>query len=284
MALSPARHEPLTGMVRQGPRLASVAILCSVVLVAGGCFSQRGNVEAVRAAGAKALKVDSFRFEILEEVVFPNVAFPVVYEMKGEYSYPDRVLTEITTNVGPDVKASFVILRFGRGYFVRLPPETRILFPGTKEWVAGGVDEIERSGFLGLLPEEVQDISQTVSLIEAAGDDVSLRDYTALERKAVNYVAHYVFALDPERLTRGHAAGKFGLFASGGGEIWVGVDDLLRQMHMVLLGPTKAGGAARVDVKVNITDHGAELSFRTPRQEEVTPFETLKANYPGAFD
>jgi hypothetical protein len=270
--------------VNRSSRVVSIALTIVATLASTGCFSQRGNIEAVRAAADKALKVNSFRFEMLEEVVLPNVALPVLYEMKGEYSYPDRVLTEITTHVGPDVKASFVLLRFGRGYFVKLPPETRVFFPGTKEWVAGGVAEIERSRFLGLLPEEVQDISQTISLIGASGDDVSLRDYTALEKKAVNYVSHYVFALDPERLARGNALGKFGLFASGGGEIWVGVDDLLRQMHVVLLGPTKAGGAARVDIKVNLTDHGAELSFRAPRQEEVTSFDTLTANFPGAFD
>ncbi len=273
----------IAGRQRIPRRRMVFAAIFAAALMATGCFAQRGNVEAVRAAGAKALEVNTFRFEVLEEVVLPNVALPVLYEMKGAYSYPDRVFTEITTHVGPDVKANFVILRFGRGYFVKLPPETRILFPGTREWVAGGISEIERSGFLGLLPEEVQDISQTISLIEAASDDVSLRDYTALQKKAVNYLAHYVFALDPERLARGHAAGKFGLFVSGGGELWVGVDDLIRQLHVVLLGPTKAGGAARVDIKANLSDHGAELSFRAPRQEDVTSFETLKSRYPDSF-
>ncbi len=267
----------------RGRRGAWLAVLASVVLLATSCYSQRGRIEAVRAAADKALEVNTFRFEMLQEVVLPNVALPVLYEMTGEYSYPDRVLTEITTHVGPDVRASFVILRFGRGYFVKLPPETRAFYPGIKEWVAGGVEEIRRSGFLGLLPEEVQDISQTISLLDAASDDVSLRDYTALQKKAVNYMSRYVFALDTERLTRGYATGKFGQFASGGGEIWVGVDDLLWQMHLVLLGPTKAGGAARVDIKVNMKDHGAELYFRTPRREEVTSFETLKSSFPGAF-
>ena len=253
------------------------------VCMLSSCFQERGNIEAVQAAASKALQVNSFRFEMLQEVVLPNVALPVLYEMKGEYAYPDKVITEITTHVGPDVKAHFVILRFGRGYFVKLPAETRAFYPGVKDWVAGSVDEIKASRFLKLLPEEVQDISQTISLIEAAGDAVSLRDYTALEKKGVNYVAHYVFALDAERLARGHAHGKFGLFASGGGEIWVGVDDLLRQMHVVLLGPTKAGGAGRVDAKVNIRDHGAELSFRAPRQEDVTSFAALKNRFPDSF-
>lgn len=258
-----------------------VALVCVLAFVgASGCFGQRGNVEAIAEASYKALRVNSFAFELLQEIVLPNVALPVTYEMKGVYSYPDRVATEITTHVGADVKASFEIIRFGRGYFVKLPPETRILFPGTKEWIAGGLTEIRKTNFFGLLPEEVQDISQTISFLDAASPNVSLRDYTALEEKGLDYVRHYVFALDTEKLAQGYSAGKFGSFVSGGGEVWLNVDSLIVQMHLVLLGPTKAGGAARVDAKLSVFDHDAEVSIRVPRQQDVTPFDEFRKAHP----
>lgn len=258
-----------------------IALACMLAVVgASGCFGQRGNVEAIAEASYKALRLNSFGFELLQEVVLPNVALPVTYEMRGVYSYPDRVATEITTHVGADVKASFEIVRFGRGYFVKLPPETRILFPGTKEWIAGGLSEIRKTNFFGLLPEEVQDVSQTISFLDAASADVSLRDYTALEEKGLDYVRHYVFGLDTEKLAQGYTAGKFGRFVSGGGEVWLNVDSLIVQMHLVLLGPTKAGGAARVDAKLSVFGHDSEVSIRVPRQQDVTPFEEFRKAHP----
>jgi hypothetical protein len=265
---------------RSNPMVCLAVILATISLLLVGCYGQRGNIEAIAEAYSKALKLNSFRFELLQEVVLPNVALPVLYEMKGAYSYPDKLAAEITTHVGPEVKAFFVVIRFGRGYFVKLPAETRLLFPGTKEWIAGGLQEIKRTAFFGLLPEEVQDISQTISFLSAASDDVSLRDYTALEKKGLNYIRHYVFALDTEKLSRGHTRGEFGLFVSGGGEVWLDIDSLIRQLHVVLLGPAKAGGASRVDAKASIYDHNEEVSIRVPRQEEITPFEEFKRMFP----
>lgn len=233
------------------------------------------------AAATKAPRLNTFSFEITQEVIYPDF-LPVTYEMTGKYVYPDRVWTDITTHVGPDVRTSFTVIRFGKGYYLRIPDEVRILLPGTREWLAGKVDELERSRFLGLFPREAQDITQTLSFLHDASSSISRPDHTAIEKKALNYVSHYKFQFDGEKLTDSAAMGRHGNFEAGGGEIWVGVDDLVRQLHFVLFGPARFGGAVRVDIKANITDHNADLTFRVPRQEKVTSFGEFKEAYPKA--
>lgn len=265
----------------KSPVRAALVLGALVVLLATGCNAQRGRQEAVAAAAYKAPRLNSFKFEMREEVVLPDL-LPVVYEMRGQYSYPDRVWTDVTTLVGPDVKASFTVFRFGKGYYLRIPDETRILLPGTKEWLAGKAGEIEQTRFLGLLPQEAQDITQTLAYLGDAASVIRNPDYTALEKKSINYVSHYQFQFDPAKLAESAALGKHAAFESGGGELWVGLDDLIRDMHVVLLGPARKHGASRVDIKVAITDHNAELTFRAPRQEKVTPFDEFKAANPKA--
>lgn len=255
-------------------------ILAAIVLILGtACDAPRGRQEAVAAAAYKTPRLNTFRFEMIQEITLPDL-LSVEYEMKGQYSYPDRVWTEITTHVGPDVKTNFTIFRFGKGYYLRIPDETRILLPGTNEWLAGKTDELERSRFLGLLPKEAQDITETLSFLNDASSYIEARDHTILEKKAINYVTHYEFQLDPEKLANSAALGRHGFFASGGAEVWVGLDDLIREVHIVLLGPARAGGAARVDINLVLTDQNAELTFRAPRQEKVTPFDEFSARYP----
>lgn len=258
-----------------------VAVIGLALCLLAACGTARGRQEAVAAAATKAPRLNTFSFEMTQEVIYPDF-LPVTYEMTGKYVYPDRVWTDITTHVGPDVRTSFTVIRFGKGYYLRIPDEVRILLPGTREWLAGKVDELERSRFLGLFPREAQDITQTLSLLHDASESINRPDHTAIEKKALNYVSHYKFQFDGEKLTDSAAMGRHGNFEAGGGEIWVGVDDLVRQLHFVLFGPARFGGAVRVDIKANITDHNADLTFRVPRQEKVTSFEEFKEAYPKA--
>lgn len=258
----------------------NIALTLAIVIFVG-CGTARGRREAVAAAAFKAPRLNTFSFEMTQEVIYPDF-LPVTYEMKGKYIYPDRVWTDITTHVGPEVQTGFTIIRFGKGYYLRIPDEVRILLPGTREWLAGKTEELERSRFLGLFPKEVQDITQTLGFLHDASDRINRPDHTSIEKKALNYVSHYKFQLDPEKLSKSRAIGRHGNFEAGGGEIWVGVDDLIRQLHLVLFGPARFGGAVRVDIKANLTDHNADLTFRVPRQEKVTAFDEFKEAYPRA--